>query len=80
MFEAGQQVKGVYYGAAFTGTIISERWHTCRADLSVLMITLDAPITVFGYVRDDLFASGICLEVNKDGIDPRDNQCYLTRV
>jgi len=52
--QNGAKVRGVYFGAPFTGTVTSHRPHTMNRKIELFWITLDAPIDVLGLVRNDI--------------------------
>lgn len=69
----GMKVTGNYYGAAFTGTITSERPHTVNWNRTVVSIKLDTPINVLDLERDT-----VMMEVYSDGREKCGN--YIQEV
>lgn len=51
--QDGTRITGTYCGVAFAGLVESSRAHSMSRE-QILNITLDAPITVFSAVRENL--------------------------
>ncbi len=49
--KKGDMVKGRYFGATFTGRVLSTRGHTCDHTRLVIDIELHTAITIFGDER-----------------------------
>lgn len=56
VFAEGKQVKGVYHGQMYTGTVEYSRPHTMNMSY-MHHILLDKPISVYGDVRDRIIVS-----------------------
>ena len=52
MFSIGDFVKGEYINVPFTGVITHARPHSMAHKVTIITIRTDAPIDVFGYVRN----------------------------
>lgn len=55
-FQAGEKVKGLYYGQAYTGTVDYTRPNLLNPS-RIHYIVLDAPINEFGTDRDRIIIS-----------------------
>jgi len=56
--QTGDKVKGLYMDVPYTGVVDSQRPHTMNHRITLFFVTLDQPITVFGFERDGI---NLCL-------------------
>lgn len=49
--KKGDKVTGMYHGKQFSGSVLTNRFHSCRNDLLEIGVDLDAEILIFGERR-----------------------------
>jgi hypothetical protein len=56
--QNGARVQGEYCGHPYQGTVTAQRPHTMNHRIQMFWVALDAPVDIFGLVRDSLIIHG----------------------